>query len=129
MIEVAAAIIEREGKILVCRRGAGGVCEFLWEFAGGKLEKGETPFEALIRECREELEIEVTPEKILAEYPFSYPDRDIYFYFIKASFGGEKLTLNVHEDVKWLYPSEMDADEFCPADRDIISKLQVEYRK
>ena len=53
MIKVVAAIIEKDGKILFCKRGAGGNCAGLWEFPGGKIEEGETPFEAIIREIKE----------------------------------------------------------------------------
>ena len=121
--KVAAALIERDGKFLVCKRLDGGDCAFLWEFAGGKLEKGETPAEALIRECREELEVTVTEPETVMEYPFSYPSRDIYFYFMKAKMSGEPV-LNVHSEIKWLSPAEMDEDVFCPADREIIGKLK-----
>ncbi len=127
MVEVAAAIIEKEGKILVCKRGPGGCCAYLWEFPGGKLEEGETPLEAVKRECYEELNINIVPLKMFMEYPFHYPDSDIYFYFIKAAFGEGEILLNVHEDLKWITPYEMEPEKFCPADRDIISKLKVEY--
>ena len=74
--------IEKEGKFLVCRRGPGGNCPFLWEFPGGKIEPGETPFEAIIREIKEELSADIEPSEIFCEYPFSYPEKDIYFYNI-----------------------------------------------
>lgn len=129
MIKVAAAIIENDGKIFVCKRGAGGVCAFLWEFPGGKLEAGEAPQEALCRECREELEIEIEPEGLFAEFPFAYPDREIYFYFIKAKIKSGEMKLNVHTAVKWVLPEEMKPEEFCPADKDIIARLKEVYNK
>lgn len=127
MVSVAAAIFEENGKIFVCKRGEGGVCAFLWEFPGGKLEVGETPKEALIRECREELEIEVEPLDLYAEFPFTYPDREIYFYFYKARIASGTMKLNVHTDAKWVSPSEMEIADYCPADKDIIEKLKVEF--
>lgn len=127
MVSVAAAIFEENGKIFVCKRGEGGVCAFLWEFPGGKLEMGETPKEALIRECREELEIEVEPLDLYAEFPFTYPDREIYFYFYKARIVSGTMKLNVHTDAKWVSPSEMEIADYCPADKDIIEKLKVEF--
>ena len=127
MIKVAAAIIENDGKIFVCKRGAGGVCAFLWEFPGGKLEEGETPNEALCRECREELEVKIEPEELFAEFPFKYPDREIYFYFIKAKIKSGEIKLNVHTAVKWVLPEEMNSAEYCPADKDIIALLKENY--
>lgn len=126
MVSVAAAIIEENGKIFVCKRGEGGVCAFLWEFPGGKLEPGETPKEALVRECREELAIEVEPLTLFAEFPFTYPDREIYFYFYKARIVSGEMVLHVHTDAKWVFPSEMEIPDYCPADKDVIEKLKVE---
>lgn len=79
MIKVVAAVIEKDGEFLVCRRGAGGNCAFLWEFPGGKIEEDETPNDALIREIREELDIEIEPLSLFDEFSFSYPDKDIFF--------------------------------------------------
>lgn len=127
MIKVAAAIIEQNGQILVFKRGAGGVCEFLWEFAGGKLEEGESPNEALVRECREELDIEVEPVSLYDEFSFDYPDRTIYFYFIRTKIISGDIKLNVHLDMKWIKPEDMIISEFCPADEKVIKKLMKEY--
>lgn len=129
MIKVAATIIKDRGKILVCKRGPGGNCAHLWEFPGGKLEEGEDALEAAVRECWEELSVKIVPLGVLDEYSFSYPDRDIYFYFVLADYEGEELLLHVHEDAKWLTPYEMYPDEFCPADRKIIELLRVQYDK
>ncbi len=128
MVKVSAAIIEEGGRFLVCRRGPGGNCAHLWEFPGGKLEEGEGAFEAAARECFEELGIDIVPIEVVSEYSFSYPDRDIYFYFIKAYRSNGEISLNVHEDARWLYPDEMAVEKFCPADREIIRKLKVEYK-
>ncbi len=129
MVKVAAAIIEENGKIFVCKRKEGGVCAYLWEFPGGKLEPGETPEEALIRECREELDAMVEPLGLFAEFPYSYPDRDIYFYFIRAKIVSGDVKLLVHTDSKWESPSEMKISEYCPADKDVIQKLCAEFNK
>ena len=129
MVKVAATIIENEGKILVCKRGPGGNCAHLWEFPSGKLEPGEDASEAAARECFEELDINIIPREVVSEYPFSYPDMDIYFYFVRADWESGEMFLRVHEDAKWLSPNEMDPDEFCPADREIIGKLEVEFTK
>ena len=129
MIKVVAAIIEKDGKILFCRRGPGGNCSALWEFPGGKIEPGETPFEAIIREIREELSAEIASTEIFCEYPFSYPEKDIYFYFIKAKLVSEKIEPTFHSETKWLSPVESESLEFCPADVFAAEKLKGEYKK
>lgn len=75
MILVSAAIIRNTaGEILICQRGAGGSCAFLWEFPGGKQEAGETAADCLVRECREELGIEIDIVALLEQTSYTYPD-------------------------------------------------------
>lgn len=93
MREVTAAIIRRNGKILICRR-AEGSCAYLWEFPGGKTEPGETPFECLTRELREELNIEIKP---LCEYCRSVCG-ELSFVFIEAEIVSGEPQLSVHEE-------------------------------
>ena len=124
MIKVVAAVIEKDGRFLLCKRGPGGNCPFLWEFPGGKIEEGETPFDAIIREIREELSVEIEPEEIFLEYPFSYPDREIYFYFIRAKITFGEIKPTFHVDTKWLLPKELDSLEYCPADLSTVKKLK-----
>ena len=107
MIKVVAAVIEKDGKVLFCKRGAGGNCPFLWEFPGGKIEPGE----------------------IFCEYPFSYPEKEIYFYFIKAKLLSGKIEATFHSETKWLSPAESESLEFCPADVFAAEKLKGEYKK
>ena len=124
MIKVVAAIIEKDGKILFCKRGAGGNCAGLWEFPGGKIEEGESPFDAIIREIKEELSADIEPTEIFCEYPFSYPEKEIYFYFIKANLLSEKIKPTFHSETKWLSPLESGELEFCPADISAAEKLK-----
>lgn len=124
MIKVVAAVIEKDGRFLLCKRGPGGNCPFLWEFPGGKIEEGETPFDAIIREIREELSVEIEPEEIFLEYPFSYPDREIYFYFIRAKITFGEIKPTFHVDTKWLLPNELGSLEYCPADLSTVKKLK-----
>ena len=123
MIKVVAAVIEKDGKFLICKRGPGGNCPFLWEFPGGKIEPGETPFEAIIREIREELCLEIEPSELFCEYPFSYPEKDIYFYFIRAKILSGEMVLNFHKDARWIKPHDKAIFEFCPADIEAINEL------
>ena len=87
MIRVSAAIIKnQDDEILICQRGPGGSCQFLWEFPGGKIEEEESPEECLVRECKEELDIDISVQKLFAHTTYSYPERDIEFLFFYAFF-------------------------------------------
>lgn len=123
VIKVVAAVIEKDGEFLVCRRGAGGNCAFLWEFPGGKIEEDETPNDALIREIREELDIEIEPLSLFDEFSFSYPDKDIYFYFIRARIISGEIKLSVHSESMWIKPHDKAIFDFCPADVPVINRL------
>ena len=111
MREVTAAIIRRNGKILICRR-AEGSCAHLWEFPGGKTEPDETPFECLNRELREELGIDVKP---LREYCRSVYG-ELSFVFIEAEIASGEPQLSVHEDLRWVLPSQLSELQWCKAD-------------
>lgn len=118
MREVTAAIIRRNGKILICRR-AEGSCAHLWEFPGGKTEPGETQFECLTRELREELNIETKP---LREYRRSVYG-ELSFVFIEAEIVSGEPQLSVHEEMRWVIPEELTGFEWCPADRPVAEML------
>lgn len=118
MREVTAAIIRRNRKILICRR-AEGSCAHLWEFPGGKTEPGETPFECLSRELREELNIEIKP---LREYCRSVYG-ELSFVFIEAEIVSGDPQLSVHEEMRWVLPEELTAFEWCPADRPVAEEI------
>lgn len=123
MTMVAAAIIRKKGKVLICQRGEGGNCAFLWEFPGGKLEVGETLEDCLIRECKEELDIDIVVKDVFAKTTYQYPDREIYFTFFNVDFMKSEIKLNVHKGYKWVMPSELKDYDFCPADVGVINKL------
>lgn len=123
MIEVAAAIIQKEGKILICRRGEGGSCAYLWEFPGGKRETGETLEACAIRECREELDLEIRITGRVGEAVHKYPDREVSLTFFLAECTGGSLHNFVHEQVNWVRPGELTNYDFCPADEEMIRRL------
>lgn len=125
MLKVMAAIINCKGKVLICRRGAGGNCAFLWEFPGGKLEPGESKEECLIRECEEELGIRITIGNIFAETTYQYPNQLIAFTFFNAEIAEGELNPKVHQQVRWVAPNELPQYDFCPADIE-IAKLLVQ---
>lgn len=123
MIQVAAAIIEKNGKLLICRRGPGGSCAYLWEFPGGKLEPGETPAACAVRECREELGIAIRLKGLYETTSYRYPEREVALTFFRAEIADGTPARNVHSAIKWVLPGELTAYEFCPADVEMIKKL------
>lgn len=119
MREVTAAIIRRNGKILICRR-AEGSCAHLWEFPGGKTEPGETPFECLTRELREELNIEIKP---LREYCRSVCG-ELSFVFIEAEIiSGEPQLSQFTRKCGGYCRMSFTAFEWCPADRPVAEEI------
>lgn len=124
MIQVAAAIIQKNDKILICQRNAGGNFAFLWEFPGGKLELNETFEQCVIRECKEELDIDIKIKDIFANMIYSYTDKDITFTFFNTEFIGGEIKMNVHKDIKWVLRSELKNYKFCPADENIVNSLK-----
>lgn len=126
MIEVAAAILRREDKILICRRAPGGNCGELWEFPGGKLEAGETPEQALVRECEEELGVTVSVDELYDGFPYSYPDREIQFYFYLATIVKGEIRGLVHTGLEWVRPEDLKRYAFCPADLPLVERLERE---
>lgn len=123
MTQVAAAILRREGRILICQRGEGGSCAFLWEFPGGKVEVGETAADCVVRECREELSIAIRAGEVFATTTYRYPEREVGFTFFNAEYISGEIKQNVHMDHRWVTPKELTEFPFCPADREIVRRL------
>ena len=108
MILVSAAIIRNTaGEILICQRGAGGSCAFLWEFPGGKQEAGETAADCLVRECREELGIEIDIVALIEQTSYTYPDNKIGLSFFAAQITGGVPQKSVHQEILWVRPAEL----------------------
>ena len=128
MIEVAAAIIEKQGKILIGKRRGSGSCAGLWEFPGGKQEPGETLPEALRRECREELGIAVSAGGLCARIVHQYPDREVGLSFFYAMAEDGVPEARVHEEeLRWAEPEELARLPFCPADTELAASLAAAY--
>lgn len=126
MTEVVAALIWDGDCFMACQRPAHKARGLLWEFVGGKVEKGETREQALIRECKEELNITVAVQDIFMEVTHEYPDITVHLTLFNASIVSgvpEKLE---HNDIRWITVDEIDTLEFCPAD-DVILKRLKEY--
>ena len=128
IIRVTAAIIEKEGKILIAKRKAGDdLFAGLWEFPGGKIEEGETPEECIARELKEELDIEVKVGKLISSNKHKYPHGifELLAYRIKHISGA--MILNDHDEIKWVTVDEISNFEFPPANTPIINYLKNSY--
>lgn len=115
-IEVAAGVVKNaEGRILICRRQ--GALEGLWEFPGGKRERGETFQQCLERELMEELELPVTAGHTLGSVTRREGERTIWLVFVSAEARSDApVQLHVHGDAAWVLPEELAQYPFCPAD-------------
>ena len=119
MTEVVAALIWDNDRFMICQRPANKSRPLLWEFVGGKVETGETKEQALIRECKEELDIVIEVGEIFTEAVHEYHDITIN---AKIAKGVPKLI--EHNDLKWITPDEIPQYEFCPADVGILSIIR-----
>jgi len=122
---VVAAVIRREGRVLLTRRRRGSHLAGYWEFPGGKLEPGEAPEDALIRECREELGVDVRVRDILDVTFHRYPEKDVLLLFYDAELvAGEVQDLD-HEEHAWCTAADLDSYQMPPADVRILAKVRA----
>lgn len=129
MTEVVAALIWRGDRFLACQRPAHKARGLLWEFVGGKVEPGETKEEALRRECREELGIDLRVGQPFLEVVHTYPDLTIRLTVFHGEIeAGEPQKLE-HNDIRWVTVREMDELPFCPADEEILARLRTYDRQ
>jgi len=126
--EVAAALIRREGKFMICRRPSYKARGDLWEFVGGKVEAGESREEALKRECREELDIEIRVHDLFYEVVHEYPDITVHLSLFEASIEAGEPRLLEHQAMAFIDPSEIENYEFCPADLEILAEIKKRFK-
>ena len=124
MTDVVAALIWEGDRFLACQRPAHKARGLLWEFVGGKVEPGESREEALIRECREELDITIAPRNVFLTVIHEYPDLTVRLTLFNASIVSGTPKLLEHNDLRWITVQEIDSLEFCPADEEILKKLK-----
>lgn len=123
MLEVAASIIRKDDRILICQRPANKDLGLLWEFPGGKIEPGETGEQAVIRECREELGITLKADSFFMDVTHEYSDRTVHLSVYNCSLTDGEPVLLEHNDMRWVRTDELNGFEFCPADVEIVSRL------
>ena len=124
MTEVVAALIWNNDKFLICQRPAHKARCLLWEFVGGKVEPGETKEQALIRECKEELDILISVGDVFMDVVHEYLDITVHLTLFNATIAeGEPQKLE-HNDIQWIAPSKIPNYEFCPADEEILQKIK-----
>lgn len=127
VLEVVAALIRREERFLACQRPADKARALLWEFPGGKVEPGESGPEALVRECREELNVVLSVGDAFMDVTHEYPDLTVHLTLYEAEIAqGEPKKLE-HHDIRWITPGEMDALAFCPADQVFLNEIKKRY--
>lgn len=123
MTQVVAALIWEQNKFMICQRPANKTRAFEWEFVGGKVEKNETLQQALVRECREEIGVEIEVGSVFMEVDHVYPDITIHLTLFNASLNGKTPKKLEHNDIRFILPSEIPLYEFCPADKEILKKI------
>jgi mutator protein MutT len=123
MIQVTAAVIEKEGRVLIARRGGDGPFADLWEFPGGKVEPGETNEQGLARELSEELGIRAQVGVFLCASRHDYGHLAVELLAYRVfSYQGE-IRLNEHTEIRWVWPRDLSRYEFPEADLPIIRKI------
>ncbi|MBR3309833.1 MAG: 8-oxo-dGTP diphosphatase MutT [Lachnospiraceae bacterium] len=122
-IHVVAAIIKQDNKIFATQRGYGNYKDW-WEFPGGKMETGETPEEALVREIREELATEIHVDQYLMTVEYDYPEFHLSMDCFWCSVVSGELTLLEHEAAKWLPVNDLRQVKWLPADVEIIERIE-----
>lgn len=122
-IKVVAAIIQKENKILATKRGYG---EFInmWEFPGGKIKSGETKEQALVREIKEELNIEISVDKFAIDIEYQYPNFYLFMSCFMCSIKEGSIELLEHNDGKWITKEELNTLNWLPADIDAVNYLK-----
>lgn len=123
---VAGAII-KDGKVFAAQRGDHGETRFKWEFPGGKIEPNETPQEALAREFREELKIEVKVHELITSIVDEYPTQILHIDTYRCELVSGEPTLTEHLAKAWSTKDELDKLDFSKADAPTLAKIKKDY--
>ncbi len=125
IVQVVAALIWEGDRFMACQRPVHKTRGLLWEFVGGKVEPGESREDALIRECKEELNVTIEVGELFMELTHTYPDLTVHLSLFQSSIvegTPEKLE---HNDIRFIAIDEIDAYDFCPADQEILERLKT----
>jgi 8-oxo-dGTP diphosphatase len=124
-VDVSAALIFRDGKLLIAQRRKGSHLGGLWEFPGGKREPGETSEECLLREILEELGVEISVGGLFEEVTHDYPGKSVHLkFFICTMVSGEPKPIGCAA-FKWIDKKELSGHDFPPADARLLEKLRA----
>ena len=124
-IEVVAAVIRRDDSIFATQRGYGEFKDW-WEFPGGKMEPGESPEEALVREIREELDAEIDIRRLLHTVDWDYPSFHLTMHCYVCTLKEEAIHLNEHESARWLTQDTLRSVQWLPADYILLPLIELE---
>ena len=127
MVQVVAALIRDGDKFMIFQRPVTKTRAFQWEFVGGKVEKGETLEDALIRECREEIGVTVKVGDVFMEVDHKYPDITIHLTLFNAEIIEGVPQKLEHNDIRCITPAEIPQYKFCPADDAILAKIKEKF--
>ncbi len=122
-IRVVAGVIVKEDKLILAKRKKGDHLEGMWEFPGGKIEENESPFDSLKREIKEELGIDIYPQKELLTLKYKYPEKSVILHFILAKTSQKPIPIEC-EEVKEFSPKEIERLNLAPADRIAWEKIK-----
>ena len=123
VIEVVAAIIQRDGAYFATQRGYGEF-EGMWEFPGGKIEPGESSEDALKREIQEELGVDIVIEDLICTTEYDYPSFHLTMHCYLCSIASGEIELREHKSALWLTSDRLKDVAWLPADKDVIDKLK-----
>jgi 8-oxo-dGTP diphosphatase len=124
MINVTAAILIDNGRVLIARRRPGVSQAGLWEFPGGKIRPGESPQQCLRREIQEELGVRITVGEFFGESVYAYEHQTIRLLAYRVEVEGGTISANDHAELAWAALAELDRYRFCPADIPLTEKLR-----
>jgi 8-oxo-dGTP diphosphatase len=124
MIDVTAAILIENGRVLIARRRPGASQAGMWEFPGGKVRPGESPAQCLKREIQEELGIEIAVGEFFGESVYAYEDKTIRLLAYRVRAEGGEMSRNDHAELAWVAIADLGRYRFCPADVPFTEKLR-----
>jgi len=123
VLEVTAAVIKNNDKVLICQRPAHKNCGLLWEFPGGKVELNETDEQCIVRECQEELGVTLKVECELTDIVYEYPEKTVHLHFYLCEIVKGIPEQKEHNAIEWITAAEVEKYDFCPADKKMIRLL------